>query len=170
MVWNNLGVEVEARVLIYVSSESSVSSYHQCCVEPPARSTARSTSAPSVSESLFAFHFLIQFLMISATKQKRLIRIPTNHIPRGRWKCSIRRGSGLLSSGSSLKWTSMAVNPAWNVKIKFNELKRTQCDLLEPQHVIVELLLHRPFLVQQVGTEWAFATFPFTASVPFPPL
>ena len=73
----------------------------QYCVEPPSRSTARSASASSVSESLPAlslldFLMLMHFLMISARKQKTLSNIPTNHIPRGRWKCSIARGSGLF--------------------------------------------------------------------------
>ena len=61
--------------------------------------------------------FLVRWMMISATKEKREISIPTNHIPRGRWKCSILRASGSSSSGSSLKRTSVIVNPAWNIKM-----------------------------------------------------
>ena len=45
----------------------------------------------------------------------------------------------------------------------------TKCDLLEPQQMIVELLLERPFLVHHVGTKWVITSFLFLASVPFPP-
>ena len=44
----------------------------------------------------------------------------------------------------------------------------TQSYLLEPQNVIVELLLKCPFLVQHVGSKWDSTTFPVLASVPFP--
>ena len=49
----------------------------------------------------------------------------------------------------------------------FKEIIRTvNCDLLEPQHVIVELILQCPFLVHQVGTKWVDASFLALASVP----
>ena len=73
-------------------------------------------SASSVSESLPAlslldFLMLMHFLMISARKQKTLSNIPTNHIPRGRWKCSIVSGSGLsLLTSLSISRYSGKVN------------------------------------------------------------
>ena len=48
----------------------------------------------------------------------------------------------------------MTVNPDWNVKMQFIEIIKTHYNLLEPQHMIVELPLQGPFLVQQVGSKW----------------
>ena len=64
--------------------------------------------------------FLVRWMMISATKEKREISIPTNHIPRGKYKCPILRVSGSSGLGSCLKCISIIGNPAWkwNVKMK----------------------------------------------------
>ena len=124
MVCKRLGVEVSARrvinlCFIYVSW-TSVLGWTSCWKVTRALSGSSdtwSTSAPCLRVSLRAFLFVIPLLMISARKQKRLISSPTIHNPRGRWKCSIRRGSGPGSLGVWSKPTSVTVNPAWNVKI-----------------------------------------------------
>ena len=41
----------------------------------------------------------------------------------------------------------------------FDKTIRTHCYLLEPQDVIVKLLLHCPFFVHNVGSKWEYTSW-----------
>ena len=59
--------------------------------------------------------FLLRWMMISATKVKIDMSIPTNKNPGGKRKCSILSGSTFSSSSS--KAASVQSNPVWDIKM-----------------------------------------------------
>ena len=61
------------------------------------------------------------------------------------------------------------VQPRMSKKLFLYSIKYTKIhtNLIESQHMIVELLLHGPFLVHHIRRKWVYTTFSFLASVPF---
>ena len=106
--------------------------------------------------------------MISAKKAIADRRSPPPHNIRGKQKCSILSGPTGASGQSCRKPTSVPKRPVQSVKLLLNLDKyNSHIDLLEPEHVIVELLLQGPFLIQHVGTigEFRSSNF-FLTSIP----